>query len=157
MLEQLEQWIDMTNCEHREHRTCCSLFSNEFMGFYPEAFLQNAYFVVVDTIPKPNLPGLLEIGLGDFIEMDVQGITYKNTYYVVPQLASNLRLHFHELVHVAQWKQLGTLPFIERYMTEIQTFGYDHSPLEKMAYGLDAHFTNGGKKIDVPSYVSQRI
>ena len=46
---------------------------------------------------------------------------------------------------------------MERYITEIQTLGYDESPLEKMAYAFDSHFTNGGEKIDVPNYVAQKI
>ncbi|GAA3722262.1 hypothetical protein GCM10022421_33690 [Oceanisphaera sediminis] len=97
------------------------------------------------------------MGLGDFIDMEAHGITYKNTYYVLPHLASNLRLHFHELVHVAQWGHLGAIPFIERYITEIKTLGYGEAPLEKMAYGFDSHFMNGGEKIDVPNYVAQKI
>ena len=157
MLYQIEQWIDKTNLEHQKQRVCCSTFSIEFRGFYPIEFLRQAYFVIVDTIPKPNFPELRKMGLGNFIDMDVHGIAYKNTYYILPELASNLRLHFHELVHVAQWKHLGPMPFIERYMTEIQTFGYDQSPLEKMAFGLDAHFSKAGAKIDVPSYVLQKI
>ena len=41
--------------------------------------------------------------------MTVNGVTYKNTYYIIPQAAEILRLHFHELVHVAQWGNLGEL------------------------------------------------
>lgn len=63
---------------------------DEFKGFYSLEFLQQAYFVIVDEIPKPHFPELRHLGLGDFIDMDVNGITYKNTYYVLPHLASNL-------------------------------------------------------------------
>ncbi|GAC30387.1 hypothetical protein GPAL_3541 [Glaciecola pallidula DSM 14239 = ACAM 615] len=89
--------------------------------------------------------------------MDVDGITYKNTYYLLPQIASGLRLHFHELVHVAQWAQLGAVAFIERYISEIQTFGYESAPLEKIAYALDSFFSNGGEKFDITSYIAQKI
>ncbi|MEZ7206978.1 hypothetical protein [Pseudoalteromonas sp. DY56-GL79] len=157
MLNQIEQWIDQTNIEFKGQRVCCSQFFDDFEGFYPLSFLKQAYFVIVDKIPKPNFPELRQMGLGDFIDTEVDGITYKNTYYLLPHIASNLRIHFHELVHVAQWNYLGAVPFIERYISEIQTLGYEGAPLEKMAYAFDHHFSNGGEKIDVPSYVAQKI
>lgn len=157
MLYQIEKWIDQTNIAYQEQRLSCSKFSDEFKGFYPLEFLQQSYFVIVDKIPKPNFPELRQMGLGDFIDMEVHGITYKNTYYVLPQYADNLRLHFHELVHVAQWGLLGAIPFMERYITEIQTSGYHEAPLEKIAYAFDAHFANGGERINVLNYLEQKI
>ena len=53
-------------------------------------------------MPKPHFPEFRQMGLGDFTDMSVEGITYKNTYYILPHVARTLRLHFHELVHVAQ-------------------------------------------------------
>ena len=41
--------------------------------------MRGSYFVVVDNIPKPNFPELREAGLDDFIDLEVNGITYKNT------------------------------------------------------------------------------
>ncbi len=154
---QIEQWIDRTNTEYQDQRGSCSQFFDEFEGFYTLEFLEKAYFVIVDIIPKPNFPELRKMGLGNFIDMDVQGITYKNTYYLLANVATNLRLHFHELVHVAQWTYLGAVPFIEMDILEIHTSGYGESPLEKMAYGFDEHFSCGGEKIDIPSYVAQKI
>ena len=157
MLNKIEEWIDQTNIDFSNQRISCARFTEEFVGFYSAHFLEQAYYVVVDTIPKPDIPDLREIGLGDFIDMRVDGITYKNTYYIVPDVAENLRLHFHELVHVAQWRKLGAVNFIQRYIEEIQEYGYAGAPLEKMAYGLDAHYSSQGQKIDVPSYVSEKI
>ena len=102
MLNEIEQWIDQTNLDYEVQRVSCNCFADAFDGYYPLSFLKNAYFVVVDNIPKPGIPGLREIGLRDFIDMKVDGITYKNTYYILPHVAKNLRLHFHELVHVVQ-------------------------------------------------------
>lgn len=157
MLKKIEQWIDQTNINYTNQRICCVRFSDNFKGFYTTSFLKEAYFVVVDKIPKPDLPELREMGLGDFIDMNLDGITYKNTYYIRPHVAQNLRLHFHELVHVAQWGHLGAVNFIQRYIHEIQTHGYAGAPLEKMAYGFDTHFFNNGERLDVPSYVSEKI
>lgn len=157
MLHKIESWIDQTNIDYQGVRLSCSKFSEEFKGFYSLRFLRKAYFVVTDTIPKPNFPELRQMGLSNFIDMEVHGITYKDTYYVLPHLADELRLHFHELVHVAQWRHLGSIPFIERYITEIQTVGYFEAPLEKMAYAFDSHFSSGGNQIDIQTYVASKI
>ncbi|WP_226665070.1 hypothetical protein [Microbulbifer aggregans] len=135
----------------------CACFVDIFSGFYSPSFLRNAQFVIVDSIPKPDFPELQQLGLGRFMELDARGITYKNTYYVLRGSEDILRLHFHELVHVAQWQSLGAAGFITRYIQEIQQFGYDESPLEIMAYSLDAHFSSTGKQFDIPDYVAQHL
>ncbi len=154
MLDKIDQWIDQTNSSFLKQRVCCDRFTKDFEGFYSVPFLQNAFFVVVDKIPRPAFPELRQMGLGDFIDMNIAGITYKSTYYILPQAINNIRLHFHELVHVAQWEELGSSCFIERYIREIKTYGYDQAPLEVMAYSLDNHFANGGSKGDIPNFVS---
>lgn len=157
MLDKIEEWIDATNEKYSNKSVSCICLENNFSGFYPKSFLRNSRFVVVDRIPKPEFPELRKEGLGDFIDMDVDGITYKNTYYVVPKVEGNLQLHFHELVHVAQWGHLGAKGFISRYIQEIQNFGYYKSPLEEMAYELDKHYAAGGAKFDVPRFVEREI
>jgi hypothetical protein len=134
-------WIELSNgltkpisnIKYSEQRICCSNFSRDFKGFYKKPFLNRAYFVVVENIPKPDFPKLRQMGLGDFINLNVDGITYKDTYYIKQHCADNLRLHFHELVHVAQWKQLGAVNFIQCYINEINSYGYLKAPLEEMA------------------------
>lgn len=157
MLNKIGQWIDQTNSEYFNQRIRCDQFVIAFKGFYEPSFLKRAYFVIVDKIPKPDFPELRQMGLGDFIDMNVDGITYKNTYYILPHAADNLKLHFHELVHVAQWECLGANDFIQRYIVEIQTKGYLDAPIEQMAYAFDAHFSNSGEKIDVLSYVLEKL
>ncbi len=157
MLNKIEEWVNQTNIEYKNQRVSCVCFTEDFKGFYPTSFLKNAYFVVVNNIPKPNFPRLRELGLGDFIDMRVDAITYKNTYYILPHVAQNLRLHFHELVHVAQWAHLGAPNFIRRYIDEIQRHGYADAPLEVMAYGFDSHYAYGREKLDIPNRVSEKI
>lgn len=157
MLDQIEQWIDQTNSIFLRERVCCDRFAREFEGFYTVPFLQKAFFVIVDQLPKPTFPELRQMGLGDFIDMEFDGITYKNTYYILPHSINNLRLHFHELVHVAQWEELGPSSFIKRYIHEILNCGYNQAPLEKMAYSLENHFANGGGKANIPSFIADKI
>jgi hypothetical protein len=97
------------------------------------------------------------MGLVDFIDMNFNGITYKNTYYILPHAINDLRLHFHELVHVAQWEMLGSNSFIERYIREIQKYSYAQAPLEIMAKSFDSHFIAGRHKVDIPSLVSEKL
>ncbi len=153
ILTAIEQWIDEVNHKYKYKRVCCTQFASQFAGFYPTEFLENAFYVVIDEIPKPDFAALRAMGLGDFIDMKVSGITYKNTYYLLPTSVDNLRVHFHELVHVLQWQNLGALAFITRYMNEIKHFGYHNAPLEIMAYSLDTHFISSGEAINVPEYV----
>ncbi|KQA12395.1 hypothetical protein XM60_17575 [Vibrio cholerae] len=89
--------------------------------------------------------------------MDVDGITYKNLYFVKPHMASNLALHVHELVHVAQWSMLGVQGFITRYISEVSSLGYNNAPLELMAYEIDNKFQNGTEVFDILGIVKQRI
>lgn len=157
MINRIEDWIDETNREYQSQRHSCMTLEAAFSGFYPAQFLRDSYFVVVEHIPKPNFPELRNMGLGDFIDMPVNGITYKNTYYVLQMQANDLHLHFHELVHVVQWGLLGTDGFISRYINEIQRYGYDYAPLEQMAYSLEHHYHSGGVPLDVPSYVQSKV
>ena len=43
-------------------------------------------------------------------------------------------IHFHELIHVIQWRLLGPEDFLKSYANGLDEFGYENSPLEKMAY-----------------------
>ena len=157
MIDKIEQWIYQANSSHKEVRQPCSVFEERFKGFYSPDFLKTAFFVVTDEIPKPDFPELREAGLGDFIDMDVGGITYNDTYYVKQGAANELRLHFHELVHVLQWRELTPQGFIERYIREIQGFGYDEAPLEKMAYTLDGHYQKQGRPLSVEQFVRENL
>lgn len=157
MIERIEEWIHGVNRSHESLRRSCAVFQEYFSGFYSPGFLESAYFVVVEDIPKPDLPELRAAGLGDFIDMDVDGITYDDTYYVQRRAMNELRLHFHELVHVLQWRKLKPSGFIKRYVHEIQAYGYDEAPLEKMAYSLDRHYQAKGQKLNVEEYVRKNL
>ena len=155
LISKIAQWIDTCLDSYTNDRKSCKILQPHFDGFYPANFLENSFFVVVDDIPKPNFPELRESGLGGFIGMDLDGITYKNTYFLKSKHVNNLALHFHELVHVFQWQYLGAEGFINRYIQEIQQYGYGDAPLEVMAYSLDAHFSSGGNRFDVTEYVKK--
>lgn len=158
MLAVIEEWIDETLARHADRRVSCERFAADFEGYFSRDFLLESYFVVCETLPKPNLPGLRELGFGGFLDMDADGITYKNTYFIKPAVQGRIDLHFHELVHVAQWRKLGASAFIDRYMRELLKYSYAGAPLEVMAYSLQRYFCAGnGKPVDVLRHVSQRL
>ncbi len=157
MLNKINEWIDQTLENFSGKQQSCEKYASEFEGFYPSEFLSNSYFVVVDKIPKPKFPELYQAGLGDFVDMDVDGITYKNTYFIKPSFKDYQALHFHELIHVLQWKYLGALAFIQRYIGEIRQYGYKDAPLERMAYFLQGKFMSQDRVISIPEYVQKKI
>lgn len=154
-LSKLEEWIDSTNKHYSGQRKSCIEFSKKFAGFYQPEFLKGSYYVVIDSVPKPDFPELKVLGLDDFNDMDVDGITYNDTYYIIPSKQDSFQLHFHELVHVAQWKHLGKRAFLEMYISEIKELGYEKAPLEIIAYTLDDHFSKNGNHVDVVEYMKE--
>ena len=157
MLQKINEWIDQTIAAFSNQKQSCAKFTSEFSGFFSNEFLSNCYFVIVNEIPKPNFPELYQAGLGDFINMKMAGITYKNTYFIRSSSANDRSIHFHELVHVLQWEILGAEGFIQRYITEIQNYGYTSAPIEIMAYALQNHFVNNHTPINILEYVQQKL
>ncbi|MGH1487215.1 MAG: hypothetical protein ACRBCI_13460 [Cellvibrionaceae bacterium] len=152
MIEQIEQWIDQQLVNYSEQRVSCLGLPESVRGFFSDDFLSNAYFVETKDIPKPyftkGIPGAV-----DFLSMQAQGITYKNTYFLLPD--SPLSTHLHELVHVTQWHLLGGVGFIQAYIAGVQQYGYRDSPLEEMAYSIQAHFESEGEFFHIPSHIEQ--
>ena len=62
-----------------------------------------------------------------------------DTFFVTQGELANEALHFHELIHVVQWRLLGPERFIALYAEGLERFGYRSSPLEVIAYDLEDH------------------
>lgn len=107
LIEMIETWIRQVNRQHESARQSCSQFTDEFDGYFAPEFLAQCHFVVTPSIPTPDKRLLNQLGLGGFFGESMAGLTLNNTYYLLPAVAKNLRVHFHELVHVVQWQQLG--------------------------------------------------
>lgn len=92
------------------------------------------------------VPPLSRFGLTQFAaweNAEYGGITYLNTFFVTPDFAADASLHFHELIHVVQWRLLGVERFVMAYADGLERFGYRESPLEAMAYDAQARFDRG--------------
>jgi hypothetical protein len=121
------------------------------------AQIEVAKFVVVDCIP---LPPLSSIGLSRFKEFErgsYDGITYLDTYFLNRAAAENESLHFHEMIHVVQWRLLGAEFFLAMYAGGLEKFGYRDSPLERMAYDAQELFDRSGTIFDAKKFVEQRL
>jgi len=69
--------------------------------------------------------------------MPWDGVTYKGTFFVRAGQQTE-SLYFHELVHVVQWERLGVDNFLLAYAIGLLQHGYQQSPLEQMAFQLQA-------------------
>jgi hypothetical protein len=85
--------------------------------------LNSSKVVFVATVPVPPLSVL---GLDRFVEfeqMNPAGITYLDTYFLRTDCGHEESLHFHELVHVVQWRLVGPERFLACYADGLERFG----------------------------------
>jgi hypothetical protein len=75
----------------------------------------------------------------------------------VAAAAGLLPTHFHELIHILQWRILGPERFLWLYADGLERFGYRNSPLEIMAYELQERFDAERKPFDVALEVERRL
>ena len=142
-LPHVREWIDDYLAGHASRAR--TVRSYEFVRLplcFPEALLEDTKVVEVAHVPFPpierfGIPELAHMG-----RMQAAGITFRDTY-VLQRGASSESLHFHELVHVVQWARLGLDNFLLAYGLGLIQNGYRQSPLEQMAYALQAEFDSG--------------
>jgi len=122
--------------------------------FFSRELLASAKFVTVESVP---MPPLTELGLSEFAAFERgnnDAVTYLDTYFVRRSRAGDEQLHFHELVHVVQWRLLGPERFLANYAAGLEAFGYRNSPLEVMAYDAEASFAQELEVFDAEQRVA---
>jgi len=144
-LPAVEIWIDSLLASHAaEAKSVASLPFARLANYYDAATLAAARVIVVDAVPTPPLTAMGLPQFAAFEHMDANGITYRDTFFVDRKLADDESLHFHELVHVVQWRELGPRSFLMAYAAGLATAaGYASNPLEHIAYGLQEQFELG--------------
>lgn len=108
---------------------------------------------------KVPYPPISSMGLPELQQMEAMpfsGITYKDTFFVKEGFALSESLHFHELVHVVQWEQLGINKFLLAYGLGLMQHGYKDSPLEQMAYALQECFDRNSLPEAIPDLIRAR-
>jgi len=151
-------WIQNTIAEHApQARSVASLGFKRLPQHFHRDVLETASVVYVSDVPAPPLGA---IGLGqfsDFENMNGAGITYLDTIFSRQEMRGDESLHFHELVHVIQWRVLGPKGFVAAYADGLERIGYRQSPLEVMAYTLESVFRNSAAGFDVAAVVRQQL
>jgi len=102
--------------------------------------LASANVVLVDKLPIPPLSSWGLTQLADFERGNFDGVTYLNTLFIKRDNLRDEAIHFHELIHVVQWRILGPEQFLRSYSDGLERVGYKNSPLEVMAYDAEAAF-----------------
>ncbi len=149
-LPDVESWVYRIVSQHaRLARPVAAFGFSRLKDYYPSGLLQTAKVVVVPSVPVPPLTAMGFSGFEDFERMNAAGITYLDTYFVRSECRDDEALHFHELVHVAQWLHLGPTNFILGYaLGHALSGGYETNPFERTAYALQGRFESGGERFD---------
>ena len=157
-LPRVESWIDQYISEH-----CSSAvplvargFSRLGAYFLPDT-LRTARVVYVPKVVTPPLGALGIDGFTAFEQGCYQGITYKDYLFVESSHRDSESLHFHETVHIVQWRELGPLDFLFLYAKGLAEDGYDNCPLEFMAYRTQQEFENGTRIPDFEPKLIQMV
>ncbi len=154
----LRAWIQKTLAAHE--KTAQPIASMHFVRlplYFDHSLLDTAKFIPVDRLP---LPPLSAMGLGrfaDFEQGNFDGITYLDRYFIKRTRVTDESLHFHELIHVIQWRLLGPEGFLAAYANGLDEFGYENSPLEKMAYDAEASFKRSSAIFDAEKLVAEQL
>ncbi len=133
-----------------------------FEPFFGGELLDSTRFKAVPVIENPGFYRELEAA-GQSIPLDftvMHGITFEDTVLLSERYLGEDELSpgllFHELVHVAQYRQLGVAEFVTRYIRGWAENGYDYQaiPLERDAYQLQERYERNPEQ---PFFVSEEV
>jgi len=125
--------------------------------YFSKETLASTKVVLVNWVPRPPLS---KMGLTRFVEFergDLDGITYLDTFFLKQAHSKNEAIHFHELIHVVQWRLLGPDRFLYSYANGLERFGYRQSPLEVMAYDAERMFATSITIFDAEKLVAEKL
>jgi hypothetical protein len=125
--------------------------------YFTEKTLASTKVVLVDPLPIPPLSSMGLAHFTDFERGNFKGITYIDTFFLKPTHSKNENMHFHELVHVIQWRLLGPDRFLFSYANGLECFGYRQSPLEAMAYDAETAFASSTAIFSVEKMVAEKL
>jgi hypothetical protein len=117
--------------------------------------LEAARVVLAERCPRPGFltpeltAQLTALGVDQTLfQIDrMAGITFGELMVIATFGRPGFRLRpdllFHELVHVAQYRELGVAGFMDVYLRGFAAAGYRGTPPEAQAYALTARFEQG--------------
>src|SRR5450759_2841245 len=78
--------------------------------------------VLLDRLPMPPLSSRGLTRFAEFERGDLYGITYLDTFFLKRSQSKNEAMHFHELIHVIQWRLLGPERFLYSYANGLEHY-----------------------------------
>ena len=158
-IPQVREWVEATLAQQQaQARPVASLGFPRLPQYFSPETLAGTFVV---ELPRVPVPPLVEMGLPEFMEFQkvaCEGITYLDTYFVRMDKRLDEALHFHELVHVLQWRHLGPDQFLAAYaVSHLLAAGYERNLLEVMAYHLLAQLSAGELNGNVESLIRGQI
>jgi hypothetical protein len=142
-LPPVRQWIAALHATHGPHGIRASESGFPLLAqWFPPDLLERARTVATPSMPFPPVSAY---GVPEFeamARMPMAGITWGHLYFVDPAQAT-AGVHSHELAHVVQWSTLGVDDFLLTYAVTLALHGYEQSPLETVAFELQANVESG--------------
>jgi len=136
-----QEWMDGLLAKYESSARQVSAYGfRRLSQFFNAETFEAARCVEVDSVPKiPWQEFGLTVPQG--MEIDFEGITFRNTYFLTRKEANDESLHFHEMVHVVQWQLLGNDLFPLIYALEALKGSYQTNILEVIAREVTDFFT----------------
>lgn len=157
-LPKVKSWIDnLLYCYSSQAKRVVDLSFPRLPQYFSKDILEMAKVVYIDLPPQIPLSSMGLTQFQDFEKMKIDGVTYYDTFFVRLPLSSIEYLHFHELVHVVQWRYLGSDRFLLLYGLELMKNKYSNSLLEMMAYQLQTRFQNTTNPFNVELVVKSGL
>lgn len=155
---QIIGWIQKTLEEHKSQtRSVESMGFQRLPQYFPRQLLTQAKVIHVDVVPMPPLSAIGLSQFAGFENMQADGITYIDTFFMRNQRKQEESIYFHELIHVVQWLILGPKFFIAAYADGLERIDYRPSPLEMMAYTLESVFRHSKHPFDAVTVVKEQL
>jgi hypothetical protein len=105
----LRIWIEKTLAFYEKNAQ--PVISMHFMRlplYFGHRLLEIVKFVAIDRVPMPPLTAMGLSRFAAFEQGNFDGITYEDRYFIKRSVATEESLHFHELIHVIQWRLTRT-------------------------------------------------
>jgi hypothetical protein len=154
----LRAWIQKTlEFYEKNAKPVASMHFVRLPMYFDHSLLETAKFIAIDRLPMPPLSAMWLSRFAIFEQGNFDGITYLDRYFIKRTIVTEEATHFHELIHVIQWRLLGPEGFLSAYANGLDEFGYENSPLEKMAYDAEAAFKRSSPIFDAEKFVAEQL
>ena len=104
----VQTWIQKTLTAHeKDAQPITSMRFVRLPLYFDHTLLETTKFIPIDRVPMPPLSAMGLSRFAAFEQGDFNGVTYLDRYFIKRTLVTEEALHFHELIHVIQWRVLG--------------------------------------------------